>query len=177
MAHSQKPTASTRTWTRSTDSISNIDIPYTKHASKQLFHSKLSAANRLQCKLKIGNENFLNKNFMETIISVDDRKEIDHIPGPADRIFPFMKRMLKDLVWLVWLVGFYGISTFVCYLTPNPFSCKPVLLKTIQFNCQKHIYFKLFKQLYVTIRLSVNTVLMSKSSSISNNLVKYTQAV
>ena len=25
---------------------------------------------------------------------------------------------------LVWLVGFYGISTFVGYLTPNPFLCK-----------------------------------------------------
>ena len=32
-----------------------------------------------------------------------------------------------------------------------------------QFNCQKHFYFKLFKQLYVTIQLSVNTVLMSKT--------------
>ena len=36
----------------------------------------------------------------------------------------------------------------------------------------KNIYFKLFKQLYVTIQLSVNTVLMSKNSSISNNSVK-----
>ena len=31
-----------------------------------------------------------------------------------------------------------------------------------QFNSQKHFYFKLFKQLYVTIQLSVNTVLISK---------------
>ena len=52
---------------------------------------------------------------------------------------------------LVWFVGFYGISTFVGYLTPNPFLCKSVLFKTIQFsistqfNCQKHFYFKLFK--------------------------------
>ena len=33
----------------------------------------------------------------------------------------------KELVvgWLVgWLVGFYGISTFLGYLTPNPFLCK-----------------------------------------------------
>ena len=50
-----------------------------------------------------------------------------------------------------WLVGFYGISTFVDYLMPNPFLCKKsVLFKTIQFsmstqfNCQKHFYFKLF---------------------------------
>ena len=34
-----------------------------------------------------------------------------------------------------------------------------------QFNCQKHFHFKLFKQLYVIIQLSVNTVLMSKNSS------------
>ena len=75
-----------------------------------------------------------------------------------------------DLVWFVW---FYGISTFVGYLTPNPFLCKlSVLLKTFkfsiskQFNCQKHFHFQLFKQLYVIIQLSVNTVLMSKNSSI-----------
>ena len=32
-----------------------------------------------------------------------------------------------------------------------------------QFNCQKHFYFKLFKQLYITIQFSVNTVLLSKT--------------
>ena len=55
-------------------------------------------------------------------------------------------------------VGFYGISTFVGYLMANPFLCKQsVLFKTIQFsmstqfNFQKYFYFKLFKQLYVTI--------------------------
>ena len=31
-----------------------------------------------------------------------------------------------------------------------------------QFNCQKHFYFKLFKQLYKTIQFSVSTVSMSK---------------
>ena len=67
---------------------------------------------------------------------------------------------------MVWFDGFYGISTLVGYLMPNPFLCKSVLFKTIQFSvstqfdCQKHFYFKLFKQLYVTIQLSVNTVLM-----------------
>ena len=67
-------------------------------------------------------------------------------------------------------VWFYGISTFVGYLTPNPFLCKQsVLLKTVQFsistqfNFQKYFH---FKQLYVIIQLSVNTVLMLKSSSI-----------
>ena len=45
---------------------------------------------------------------------------------------------------LVWLV--YGISTFVGYLTPNPFLCKQsVPFETIQFsistqfNCQKYL--------------------------------------
>ena len=52
---------------------------------------------------------------------------------------------------MFWLVGFYGISTFVGYLMANPFLCKlSVLFKTIQFNmstqfnCLKHFYFKLF---------------------------------
>ena len=31
-----------------------------------------------------------------------------------------------------------------------------------QFNCQKHFYFKLFKQLYITIQFSASTVSMSK---------------
>ena len=46
-----------------------------------------------------------------------------------------------------WFDGFYGISIFVGYLTPNPFLCKySVLFKTIQFsintqfNCQKHLF-------------------------------------
>ena len=41
----------------------------------------------------------------------------------------------------------------------------------------KNIYFKLFKKLYVTIQLSVNTILMSKNSSISNNSIKHKHAV
>ena len=45
-----------------------------------------------------------------------------------------------------------------------------------QFNCEKHFYFNLFKQLYVTIEFSVNTVLMSKNGSISNNSVKHKHA-
>ena len=32
-----------------------------------------------------------------------------------------------------------------------------------QFNCQKHSYFKLFKQLYITIQFSVSTGSMSKT--------------
>ena len=32
-----------------------------------------------------------------------------------------------------------------------------------QFNCQKHFYFKLFKQLYITIQFSESTISMSKT--------------
>ena len=32
-----------------------------------------------------------------------------------------------------------------------------------QFNCQKHFYFKLFKQLYITIQFSLSPVAMSKT--------------
>ena len=32
-----------------------------------------------------------------------------------------------------------------------------------EFNCQKHLYFKLFKQLYITIQFSVSIVSMSKT--------------
>ena len=31
---------------------------------------------------------------------------------------------LSEFDGLVWFVGFYGISTFVSYLTPNLFLCK-----------------------------------------------------
>ncbi len=34
------------------------------------------------------------------------------------------KREVVKKKGLVGLVGFYGISTFVGYLTPNPFLCK-----------------------------------------------------
>ena len=33
----------------------------------------------------------------------------------------------------------------------------------IPFNCQKHFYFKLFKQLYITIQFSLSTVSVSKT--------------
>ena len=39
--------------------------------------------------------------------------------------FPFCWLLLYSLGWLVgWLVRFYGLSTFVGYLTSNPFLCK-----------------------------------------------------
>ena len=37
----------------------------------------------------------------------------------------YHKRYIKDIYIMVgWLFEFYGISTFVVYLTPNPFLCK-----------------------------------------------------
>ena len=53
-------------------------------------------------------------------------------------------------VWKCWLFGFYDISTFVGYLMPNPFLnnnqfyFKQFSLAWVQFNWQKHFYFKLF---------------------------------
>ena len=57
-----------------------------------------------------------------------------------------------------WLVGFYGISTFVGYLMPNPFLCKwSVLLQTIQFsmssqfNCQKTFLFQAIRFIHAVL--------------------------
>ena len=36
----------------------------------------------------------------------------------------FICQTYFEIIDLVWFVGFYGISTFVGYLMPNPFSCK-----------------------------------------------------
>ena len=97
-----------------------------------------------------------------------------------------------------WL-GLYGISTFVGYLTPNPFLFKQsVLVQIIQFcmgsqlNCQKYFYFKFSQTVLIQVSIStdfvytllnakivlyqinhfsVSTVSMSKNSSISNNSV------
>ena len=50
-----------------------------------------------------------------------------------------------------WFIWFYGISTFVGYLSPNPFLNELLVqFQTIQFsistqfNCQKRFYSKLF---------------------------------
>ena len=37
----------------------------------------------------------------------------------------------RNLNLVGWLVGFYGISTFVGYLMPNPFLYKSVLFQTL----------------------------------------------
>ena len=51
----------------------------------------------------------------------------------------------------VCLFGFYGITTFVCHLMPNPFLYKQTVLFfkiqfsiSTKFNSQKHFYFKQF---------------------------------
>ena len=40
-----------------------------------------------------------------------------------------------------------------------------------QFNCQKHFYFKLFKQLYIIIQFSVSTV--SKSKTVQFQILQF----
>ena len=76
--------------------------------------------------------------------------------------------------------GVYGISTFIGYLKPNPFSYKySVVFQTIQinmsthFNYQKHFYFKVFSQtvLFQTIQFSLSTQFRWQNSSISSSSV------
>ena len=100
---------------------------------------------------------------------------LDCLPYKNSRTQPALQfthsfvRLRRFKVWFG-LLGFFGISTFVVYLTPNPFLLKlSVPFKTIQvsmctqYNCQKHFYFNLFKQLYIIIQFSVSTVLLSKT--------------
>ena len=46
------------------------------------------------------------------------------LPLPYAFFHLFLYVLLYDWFVLVWFVGFYGISTFVGYFTPNPFLCK-----------------------------------------------------
>ena len=89
-----------------------------------------------------------------------------------------------------WLFGFYGISTFVGYLTPNRFLCKKSILFQIilfsmstQFNFQKNISISNYSVysnnsnsanfvytqlnvktvLYIAIQFSVSRVSMTKT--------------
>ena len=91
-------------------------------------------------------------------------KKSSYLIGPCAK----KKNKMKKLIQLqkkngniniqrlfVCLFGFYGISTFVGYLMPNPFLFKKIVpfqfTISTQFNCQKHFYFKLFnfvKQFY-----------------------------
>ena len=75
--------------------------------------------------------------------------------------------------WLIGWLGFYGISTFVGYLTPSPFYVNnQFYLKQFSLawvhslivkNSSISNYSVLFKQLYITIQFSVSTVSMSKT--------------
>ena len=72
--------------------------------------------------------------------------------------------------WVLWHINLCRLFNAKSILCKYSFLFKTIQFSiNIQFNCPKHFYFKLFKQLYVTIQLSVNTVLMSKNSSILNN--------
>ncbi len=79
---------------------------------------------------------------------------------------------IKVWVGLVWFVGFYGILTFVGYLTPNPFLCKYVLFKTIQlsistqFNCKYSLIVKktfLFQAIQFSQTVLIKTIQFSTS--------------
>ena len=62
----------------------------------------------------------------------DDDNDDDDFSTYVDIFLNFSPSSKTKVHWmksgrfygLVWFVGFYGISTFVGYLTPNPFLCK-----------------------------------------------------
>ena len=62
-------------------------------------------------------------NKMTTHIHLYKELEEEQVGGKFTEENNFAKGKSKRIC-LVWFVGFYGISTFVGYLTPNPFSCK-----------------------------------------------------
>ena len=45
-------------------------------------------------------------------------------PEKKDQTCDNLQKKKKKKMLVSWLFGFYDISTFVVYLTPNPFSCK-----------------------------------------------------
>ena len=47
----------------------------------------------------------------------------DHIAQEGEKLEKYLQKTWKCWFGLVWFGGFYGISTFVGYLTPNPFLC------------------------------------------------------
>ena len=69
--------------------------------------------------------------------------------------------LVRWVLWHINLCRLFNAKSILCKYS--------VLFKTIQFsvstqfNCQKHFYFKLFKQLYITIQFSLSTVSMSKT--------------
>ena len=96
------------------------------HISSSLTDSLLSL--NLLCHSKI------DARFMQ-----DGRKAVWSIPYVSVAFFPSLKQnfiayrssklssrpdCIFDWFGLGWFVGFYGISTFVGYLTPNQFLCK-----------------------------------------------------
>ena len=66
-----------------------------------------------------------------------------------------------------WLVGFYGISTFVGYLTPNPSFCKcSILFQTIQFTISTQFNLK-------NISISSDSIYSNSSNSANSVYYKY----
>ena len=65
--------------------------------------------------------------------NVDDGKVYFDFRHPQRSIdgLNFFHMTPFELILVGWLVGFYGISTFVGYLTPNPFLYR---FQTIQFS-------------------------------------------
>ena len=97
----------------------------------------------------------------------DDEKKFLMNKWPKQaQITIFKKQAVWDMAHheVGWSVGFYGISTFVGYLTPNPFFLQIVLFQTIlfsistQFNCKKTFLFQAIQFIQtVLIQFSIST--------------------
>ena len=71
-----------------------------------------------------------------------------------------------------WLFGFYGISTFVGYLMPNPFFMKIVLFQTIQFSISTQFKCK-YRLIVKNVSISSFSVYSSSSNSANSVVYKY----
>ena len=65
--------------------------------------------------------------------------------------------------WVLWHINLRRLSNAKSVFMKTVLFQKIQFTISTQFNCQKHFYFKLFKQLYITIQFSVSTVSMSKT--------------
>ena len=72
----------------------------------------------------------MNAQKYKLILQENLISSVESLEPPSDYIFlqdndpKHTTKSTKKWFVLVWFVGFYGISTFVGYLTPNPFLCK-----------------------------------------------------
>ena len=83
----------------------------------------------------------------------------------------FMKIVLFQTIQYR-LVGFYGISTFVGYLKPNPFLSKSVLFHTIQFRTSTQFKYE-YSLIVKNISISSHSAQSSRANSAQHKYRPY----